>query len=356
LQESLRGALAICLRVLSCWLLIAPAGGCIQVWNNGQAEAEAEADAVGGSSAECAAAGAEAVPEPAPAQATPAAAANSTEDEEGLTDEEIAAKRAAAAAAAQAAAEAAAAEQAAAEAAAAAARAKPKPIAPAIKPRLFVIQPYTGSGYEVLAAGAVEQHAAWVSAQPGHQHLQQEALGADEPGTTCHTFLEIHTHTSPALQPLQVAAPSLALPVHVDPQQSLVSLRRAGTVAPAEWQSGQGLKLPRIAALNPWHLASAAESGTLSDAGVAIAAGARDSHAGHVVQEPSGYQGTAATRIPGSSPGVPAGCGAGASAAEGLAGCRGQVVVMRELLELPVLGPETQDKVAAAVEAWRTHK
>lgn len=310
--------------------------------DNGQNAAEAEADA------EDATAEAKAAREPVPPPDPPAAAANSAEDEEGLTDEEIAAKRAAAAAAAQAAAEAAAAEQAAAEAAAAAARAKPKPVAPSIKPRLFVIQPRTGCGYEVLPADVVEQHAAWVSAQPGHQHLQQEVLGADEPGTSCHTFLESYSHKPPALQPLQVAAPTLALPVYVDPDKSLVSLRRAGTVVPAEWQSGRGLKLPRIAALNPWHLAQAA-AGTLGDAVAGTAAGANDNN------EASVYLGTAATRMPGSS-GALAGSGAGAPAGEGSAGCSEQVVVVREVLELPVLGPEAQDKVAAAVEAWRAQK
>lgn len=326
------------------------------MWNNAQAEEEPEAEAVGEGSAELCttlegtAAGLEASATAVPQQPAPPepAVTASAEDEEGLTDEEIAAKRAAAAAAAQAAAEAAAAEQAAAEAAAAAARAKPKPIAPAIKPRLFVIQPHTGSGYEVLPADVVEQHAAWLSTRPGHQHLQQEVAGADEPGTICHTFLDSHAHKAPALQPLQVAEPTLALPVYVDPDQSLVSLKRAGTVALAEWQSGQGLKLPRIAALNPWHLAHAAAAASSEDE-ACYATAAAEGTSQHV---PSSYEGIAATRVTSSSTGAPA----GVSAAAGAGNSTGQVVVVREVLELPVLGPETQDKVAAALEALAAHK
>lgn len=264
-----------------------------------------------------------------------AAAAAAAETEEDLTDEEVAAKKAAAVAAAQAAVEAAAAEAAAAEEAAAAARALPKPVAPGIKPRLFVINPGSGAGYEVLPREVVDRFVASVSAQPGHQHMQQEALRAEEPGTICHTFLSSHAHRSTAMRPLEVAQPKQVVPLQVDPSQSLVSLRRVQTVATAEWQAGQGLKLPRIAALNPWHVASAAGA----------AAGAAPGDCASC--ELGAVGGLAATRLPGAAGGI-SGPGAG--------GCGNQAVAVREVMELPKLGPEVQEQVAAAVAAWQAHK
>jgi hypothetical protein len=166
--------------------------------------------------------------------------------------------------------------------------------------------------------------------------MQQEAVGAEEPGTVCHTFLSSHAHRSPALQPLEVAQPTQVLPVQVDPSQSLVSLRRVETVAPAEWQAGQGLRLPRIAALNPWHVASAAGAA----AGDAAPSGCASYELGAVA-------GLAATRLPGA---------AGSSSGQGSNGCGGQVVVVREVLELPELGPDVQEQVAAALASWQAHK
>lgn len=342
----------------------------MQVWNNGHPaeaaaahDADAAAAATGGAEGtapdSAAPAGGEqaaAVPKSAASAAAAAAAeaaaaaAAAAETDESLTDEEVAARKAAAAAAAQAAAEAAAAEAAAAEEAAAAAGAVPKPIAPGIKPRLFVVDPISGAGYEVLPWEVVDRYAAVVNTQPGHQHMQQEALGAEEPGTVCHTFLRNCPHKAPALQQLEVAQPTQVLPVQVDPDQSLISLRRVQTVAQAECQAGQGLKLPRIAALNPWHLAHAAAAAAMDvsdDAASASAAGL-----GSMLRSrPEAFAGLAATRLP---QGGASGGADGTVAAVG--GAAGQVVVVREVLELPELGPEVQEQVAAAVAAWQAHR
>lgn len=327
-----------------------PAGGIIQVWDNGWTAASPEpnsaevdgavleastsaapAAAAGQPGADNAAAGGAAPTAQAASPATGIGSSPGEEEEEGLDDEELATRAAAAAAEAEAeaAAAAAAAEAAAAEAVAAAARAAPKPVAPGIRPRLFVVDAKSGSGYEVLAPEVVERYAAVASTQPGHQHLQQEAVGSEEPGTICHTFLNSHTCRSCALQPLELAQPTQVLPIQVQPEQSLVSLRRVQTVVQAEWQTGQGLKLPRIAALNPWHLAAAAAGSFGSDVAAAPA-------------------GLAATRL---QQGVSAG-GQGS----GLDAAGGQVVVVREFVELPVLGPEVQEKVQAVLESWQSHR
>jgi len=76
----------------------------------------------------------------------------------------VAREAAAAAAAAEAAAAAVAAEAAAAAAAAEAARLAPVPVAPGVKPRLFVIE--TGGGYEVLDAEHVEH---WLATCAPHE-------------------------------------------------------------------------------------------------------------------------------------------------------------------------------------------
>lgn len=339
------------------WLCLLPytmlvAGGFIQVWDSGS-PANAEPVSTSTAAVEGAAtepdgaavgstgnAAAQAVPGSSHVTAAAAAPADPTsaEDDDSLTDEELAARAAAAAAAAQAAAEAAAAEAAAAAAAEAAAQAMPKPVAPGIKPRLFVVDPASGSGYEVLASEAVEQWVAAVRSQPGQQHLQQQALGAEEPGTTCHTFLSSYAPSSSSLQPLQVAQPKQVLSLPVNPDQDLVSLRRVHTVVQPEWQAGQGLKLPRIAALNPWDQASA---GAAAWEGGAVLNGQGSS-------EPAVSTGLAATRLPDAGP-----CGS-ASQPAGVCGPPGQVVVVREVLELPELGPDVQEKVAAAVAAWET--
>jgi hypothetical protein len=326
------------------------AGSAIQVWNTTTDNAEvlsAENAAADGTAAGSVASGEQAEPSPAAVAAAAAAAAveaaAAAEKDESLTDEEVAAKKAAAAAAEQAAAEAAAAAAVAAQAAAAAARAVPKPVAPGIKPRLFVVDSASGSGYEVLPWEVVDQYAAVLSTQPGTQHMRQEAMGADEPGTVCHTFLSSYTHKAPVLQPLEVAQPTQVLPVEVDANQSLVSLRRVETVVQSEWQAGQGLKLPRIAALNPWHLAHAA---------------ALPGDTPHGADGPgssgtaSGYEGLAATRLTGSG----AAAAGGSSMGEGQVSSGGQVVVVREVLELPELGPEVQEQVAAVIASWEAHR
>jgi len=321
-----------------------PAGGCIQVWDNGwtaaspepnSGEADGAALEASTSAVPAVAAGQPGADNAAAVGAAPAAQAaspatatgSSSGEDENLDDEELAARAAVAAAAAEAAAVAAAAEAVAADAVAAAARAAPKPVAPGIRPRLFVVDAKSGSGYEVLAAEVVERYAA--VARPGHQHLQQEAVGAEEPGTVCHTFLNSHTCCSCALQPLELAQPTQVLPIQVEPEQSLVSLKRVQTVVQAEWQTGQGLKLPHIAALNPWHLAATAAGSFGSDVAAASA-------------------GLAATRLP---QGVSVG-GQGS----GLDAAGGQVVVVREFVELPVLGREVQEKVQAVLESWQSHR
>jgi hypothetical protein len=332
------------------FVLIHVAGGAIQVWNTQTDKAEvlsaesaaaasaAAGTADGGVASEEQAASPAAVAAAAAAAAVEAAAA--AVNDESLTDEEVAAKKAAAVAAEKAAAEAAEAAVVAAEAAAAAARAVPKPVAPGTKPRLFVVDPASGSGYEVLPWEVVDQYAAVLSRQPGTQHMQQEPLGADEPGTVCHTFLSSYIHKVPVLQPLEVAQPTQVLPVEVDPNQSLVSLRRVETVVQSVWQAGQGFKLPRTAALSPLHLAHAAPlpEDTPHGAHWAGSGGAG-----------SGCEGIAATRLSGSG-------AAGGSVGQGQVSTGGQVVVVREVLELPELGPEVQEQVAAVMTAWEAHK
>ena len=136
-----------------------------------------------------------------------------------------------------------------------------------------------------------------------------------------------------------MAQPRQVLPLPVDPDQDLVSLKRVQTVADVDWQAGQGLKLPRIAALNPWHLADAAAAGGDTTSGVCSATAAAEVAASS----------STATRLPGAGLTGDGGC---AAAGPGVCGPAGQVVLVREVLELPELGPEVQEKVAAAVAAW----
>lgn len=339
------------------------AGGCIQVWNNGCVEEkdtgapsllvaalEDPATDQHGTAAPTTGNTAAAAAEAASAITAPAPAAVDDDDNSGLDDEELAARAAAAAAAAaeQAAAEAAAAAAAAAAAeVAAAVRAAPKPVAASIKPRVFVVDAAAGSGYEILAPAVVQEYAAFVSTQPDHQHLQQELLGAEEPGTICHTFLTTHSCKGRALQPLQLAQPTQVLPMQVDPQQSLVSLRKVQAVVPAQWQAGQGLRLPRVAALNPWHMARAyAGAGGSAVAGPLAAAGSSSGSCGPCI----GRDGVPATRLPRTD---------ASGAARPLGGARtagGQVVVVRDVLQFPELGPEVLAKIHTTLLAWQEQR
>jgi hypothetical protein len=61
-----------------------------------------------------------------------------------------------------------------------------------------------------LPREVVDQYAAVPASMPGHQHMQQQALGAEEPGTICHTFLTSYANKGPSLQPLQVRSARLA--------------------------------------------------------------------------------------------------------------------------------------------------
>lgn len=307
----------------------------------------------------------------AAAAAAPTSSIDFFDDE---LDEERAARQAAeaaaAAAAAVAAAEAAAAEAAA--AAAAAARRPPPAVARGVKPRLFVIDRKTGSGYEVLSAAAVEQYtsyadsaaaAATASADgeaaretsvPAHalpigcrmRHEQQQAVGAAEPGTICHSFLCSYSPVSPLLQPLELADPAVAVPVQVDPASSLVSLRRTDVFVPAQQRQqqqqlcpAQGLRLPRVAALNPGYVLSIGQSAAVEPAAGTVQ---------HTIGSGSSLLATRlhASQATNKRAGGPFGSSSVAS----------EVLVVREVLELPQLTPELQSQAEAILQAcssWR---
>lgn len=262
---------------------------------------------------------------PVAGSGTAAAAAGTKQGSNDMFDDELdeerAARLAAEAAAAAAAAAAATEAFAAAEAAAAEAAAKkpPPPVAARVKPRLFVLNK-SGSGYEVLDADIVSRYTRQMAAQEGCSHNQQAALGASEPGTQFHSFLTAHRPKSPALQPLPLAEPAAAIAVQLDAASSLLSLRRTDVFIPAEpVQLGQqGLKLPRVTALNPGYAIGGGVGSCTASKGNLLA-----------TMEP-------ATARAGSD--------------------LEQVVVVRELLELPSLDAEVQAqarRVLGAFAEWQ---
>eukprot|EP00879_Flechtneria_rotunda_P033056 GHRR01036579.1.p1 GENE.GHRR01036579.1~~GHRR01036579.1.p1 ORF type:complete len:671 (+),score=295.85 GHRR01036579.1:383-2395(+) len=272
-------------------------------------------------------------------------------DDNDLDYAETAARQAAAAAAAaKAAVEAAAASDAAEAAAAAAAaaaeaaRVLPLPVAQGIEPRLFVIDPTTQRGFEVLDIGAVTGYAQKMAALPGHRHEQQPVKNAAEPGSICHTYMTSYRYKSPQLQPLPLAEPSVAMPWAVDSNSSLVSLRRTDVFVPPALQPSKGLKLPRIAALNPQYLSSL-KAGAASSIVGASASGS----AGHLL----------ATRLTGilhyAAP-LPANGAVAIASAAPAATATGQVIVVREILELPELSLEMQQTIQNILAAYKQHQ
>jgi hypothetical protein len=152
------------------------------------------------------------------------------------------------------------------------------------------------------------------------------------------------------LQPLALADPAVAVPVNVDPASSLISLRRTDVFVPAPQQqqqqqqqlglAAQGLRLPRVAALNPGYVL-----GNRQFAAVEPSAG--------TVQHSVGLGSSLlATRLHAQQKSG----GAGRSIGSNSSDMASEVLVIREVLELPELTPELQAQAAAALQAcseWR---
>jgi len=204
------------------------------------------------------------------------------EEDDDDNDEEAseARRRRRAAAAEAAAAEAAAHAAAEAEAAAlAAARARvkpPKPVAAAVAPRLFVISGSTGNGSELVDARDVKAYATAVATLPGSRHNTQPLHGAAEPGTLSHAFISYHPQRCPELEPLALA--DATRPVPVASGGGLPALRRPWTVAISRDAGGcagaggapddygrplpaLGLRLPQATAILPPAAAAAGSVG-----------------------------------------------------------------------------------------------
>jgi hypothetical protein len=319
--------------------------GCIKVWDTGCQLAPAAGDAAAASAGAEASSGSTHAPVAGtPPTGTAAAAQLAGEDPFGDDADGSNTARAAAAEAATAAAEAAAAAAEAAEAAAAAALAAvPKPIAAGIAPRLFVVDARSGAGYELLEAGSVGAYEAAGSARSHtFRHLCEPALGTQEPGTLCHTFLSTYSCASHQLRPLPLAQPSRVLPAQPDAAHDLLGLRRATAVCPPdEARPGSGLLLPRVAALNPW---------STLPGGAGCAAAAASSAC---TQSPHSSSRFPATRVPGGSSSQ-ACYGACVASARGVGAS--QVVVVREVLELPAVSPEVHARVADVVAACQAQR
>lgn len=255
------------------------------------------------------------------------------EDEDAATERRRRrAEKAVAAAAAAAAAEAAAAEAAAAAATAAAAASRPpRPFAPGLKPRIFVISGSSGYGYEILSEEDVGRYQHAVCALPGGRHKVEEAWGAAEPGSTSHSFVVSIPQHAEVLAPLPLADASHPVSAPGCGSGGLSALLRpsvlhlssdvggctgAGEDGPGgEPQPALGLKLPPSTAVAPPGAAAAGSAGM------------------GTLMVGFGLGGSTGRAI--------AGDGAGAAAAP--------VMVVREVTEAPQMTPELTDAVAAAL-------
>lgn len=247
------------------------------------------------------------------------------EDAEAAAQKQREAEAAAAAAATAAAA--AAAEEAAAELAARLAR-PPRPFAPGVKPRLFVVFGGTGEGYELLDTDQLMAYERAAAAVPGSRHDVLPVHGAPEPGSSSHAFICCHPQQAAELQPLPLAdvsrpipvlggggLPALKHPSTVHVSRDAGGCPDAGKAAGAGggYAPALGLRLPQATAIVPVAVAAAGSAGR-----------------GTLMVD----------RVVAGGMGVSAGGGAGSP----------PVVVVREVTQLPMM---TAD-MAAAVEAALT--
>lgn len=122
----------------------------------------------------------------------------------------------------------------------------PQPVAPSIRPRLFVTFPPSGDGYEILDAQSFELLQRSKALQPWCRMETHPVTGADEPGTLSHVFMTQHVPRSPLLQPLPVATTAVVRPFDVASATALPALKRPSHVtAPPRTP---GIMLPRVIA------------------------------------------------------------------------------------------------------------
>eukprot|EP00775_Hariotina_reticulata_P009324 gene9324-9489_t len=223
----------------------------------------------------------------------------------------------------------------------------------------------TGAGSEVLhpelakhcIAGAT--NAATDAATPAISSLQdvsccyyqQPIRNAEEPGTSCHRLVTTYKYKSPQLQPLQLSDPAVTVPFTPGGTSSLTCLRRADVFVPAELKAALGLKLPRVTALNPGYVCSAAASAGTSSREPTSAS----TQATSLCLVGAMNKSLPATRVDGDSRLAVVGAGSAANITDN-SRAAGQVLVVRELLELPQLTTELQAQADSILKSYQAYQ